>query len=624
MKIEIIQADSSIPENELIDRTEKLRQISHIRRLAKSSSWRCSYINSFQGLAINPIDIKSSAESPAKILPKPSTQHPAIHLFVGNKIQKNHVSNQFDFGLTRNSPSREFTSERIPPQSRFIKRTLLAPGDKHSPHESSIVIQWNEQALEAIRSGNPIPTVITRSLHLVHAAMYDAWAAYDDSAAGLYFNPHKRHILHYRTANTKALMEQAVSSAAFHVLIELFPNHTCNFEALLKDLGHHFCSSGYQLGRKAALTVMSARKHDGSNALNNFADTSDYMPVNHPDADEIDPNHWTPLKVPNGTVVNDQGIPILTDNPDSFNLQLPLTPHWGSVQPFALKSGSVHRPVAPPQLGNDTSYEDALGVVSSNDAAYKRQFGEVAQLSAELTDRQKVIAEYWADGPKSSTPPGHWNEIAQDLATREQLGLGDDVKLFFALNNALFDTGIAIWDAKYTYDYVRPQTAIRHLYADQDLLAWGGPNQGTQQINGSNWQPYQDVTFVTPAFPEYVSGHSGFSYAAATVLEAFTGSDVFYDGISRGVQDFDGDGEADLIGTWSTNELGFETYSGDPITLQWLTLWDAAAEAGQSRLYGGIHIQDGDLRAREMGIKVANDAWSATTELFTAEIDAFI
>ena len=156
---------------------------------------------------------------------------------------------------------------------------------------------------------------------------------------------------------------------------------------------------------------------------------------------------------------------------------------------------------------------------------------------------------------------------------RDQHDLADDVKFFFALNNALFDTGIAIWDAKYAHNYVRPQTAIRHLYADQEILSWGGPNQGTQLIDGSTWQPYQDVTFVTPAFPEYTSGHSGFSFAAATVLEAFTGSDV----------------------------------------------WDAAAEAGRSRLYGGIHIQDGDLRAREMGVQVAKDAWTATTELFTAE-----
>ena len=497
---------------------------------------------------------------------------------------------------------------------------LGVPNDP--PSRSSIVAQWNERALEVIRAEKPVPTVITRSLHIAHAAMYDAWAAYDPAAAGAYFNPNSRRFGLNQAAQNGPWVEQAVSSAAFHTLSELFPDHVGTFEALLNDLGHDVpVGSGYRLGREAAQTVLEAREDDGSNASNAYADTSGYAPLNHPDDVAIDPNHWTPLKIPNGTVVNDQGIPIVTNDPASFDLQSPLTPHWGSVEPFALSNGSVHRPVPPPQLGDNSLYEDALGVVSSNDAAYRKQFGEVAQLSAGLTDQQKVIAEYWADGPQSSTPPGHWNEFAHDLAIRDQHDLADDVKFFFALNNALFDTGIAIWDAKYAHDYVRPQTAIRHLYADQDILSWGGPNQGTQLIDGSTWQPYQDVTFVTPAFPEYTSGHSGFSFAAATVLEAFTGSDVLYDGVSRGAQDFDGDGEADLIGTWSTDELAFENYSGDPITLQWSTLWDAAAEAGRSRLYGGIHIQDGDLRAREMGVLVAKDAWSATTDLFTAEGD---
>ena len=511
-------------------------------------------------------------------------------------------------------------------QSQFAENEerISALGGLNNPStRSSIVAQWNERALEAIRAEKPVPTVITRSLHLVHAAMYDAWAAYDTAAAGAYFNPNPRRFGLNQAAQNETWVEQAVSSAAFHSLSELFPNHVGSFEALLNDLGHDVpLGFGYRLGREAAQTVLEARDDDGSNASNNYADTSGYAPLNHPDDVEIDPNHWTPLKIPNGTVANDQGIPIVTDDPNSFDLQSPLTPHWGSVEPFALSNGSVYRPVAPPQLGDDTPYEDALGVVSSNDAAYRKQFGEVAQLSAGLTDQQKVIAEYWADGPQSSTPPGHWNEFAHDLALRDQHDLADDVKFFFALNNALFDTGIAVWDAKYAHDYVRPQTAIRHLYADQEILSWGGPNQGTQLIDGSTWQPYQDVTFVTPAFPEYTSGHSGFSFAAATVLEAFTGSDVLYDGASRGAKDFDGDGEPDLIGSWSTEELAFENYSGDPITLQWPTLWDAAAEAGRSRLYGGIHIQDGDLRAREMGVKVAKDAWIATTELFTAEIDA--
>ena len=105
------------------------------------------------------------------------------------------------------------------------------------------------------------------------------------------------------------------------------------------------------------------------------------------------------------------------------------------------------------------------------------------------------------------------------------------------------------------------------------------------------------------------------------MLEAYTGSDVLFDGQSRGVQDLDGDGERDLIGSWSTDELSFEAYDGDTIHLSWNTLWEAAAEAGRSRLYGGIHIQDGDLRGRAMGQQVAEMVWSQTESLFAGFAD---
>ena len=489
----------------------------------------------------------------------------------------------------------------------------------HEWREGTVVARWNEAALQAIRADKPVPTVITRALHVAHAAMYDVWAAFDRDAEGAYFNPRRTLRLPGRR-HREGFLETAISAAAHRTLTEMFPDHVEQFDQLLEEFSvSRRATRGLRVGQRVAHRVMARRANDGSNVENGYVDTSGYQPMNDPESDNLDPNYWTPLKVPNGTILDEYGIPIATDDPGSYEVQSPLTPHWGNVRPFAIDSGSVYRPEAPPQLGDFSMYEDAHGYVSTNDAAYREQFAEVAEISAGLTPEQKVIAEYWADGPSSSTPPGHWNEFAQDISLREEYGLEDDVKFFFALNNALFDTGIAVWDAKYAHDFVRPQTAIRYLFADQEIPAWGGPNQGTQLIPGSEWQPYQDVTFVTPAFPEYTSGHSGFSFAAATVLEAFTGTEVLYDGVSRGAKDFDGDGQQDLIGYWSTEQLAFENYSGDPIALQWNTVWDAAEQAGRSRLYGGIHIQDGDLRGRSMGHRVALDVIEQTQELFGFE-----
>ena len=153
--------------------------------------------------------------------------------------------------------------------------------------------------------------------------------------------------------------------------------------------------------------------------------------------------------------------------------------------------------------------------------------GEVIAYSASLVDTQKVIAEFWADGPSSELPPGHWNLFAQQVSARDDNSVDADVKMLFAMSNTVFDTSIAIWGAKVKFDSVRPVTSIHHLYAGENINAWAGPGQGTQPILGENWQPYQVSTVVTPPFTEYPSGHSAFSSAAAETLKRFTGSDVF-------------------------------------------------------------------------------------------------
>jgi hypothetical protein len=319
------------------------------------------------------------------------------------------------------------------------------------------------------------------------------------------------------------------------------------------------------------------------------------------------------LRVPNGTLVDENGNPVYDNaDPSTYTDQTFTTPHWGAVTPFALTSGDQFRPPAPPKFGSSEPYEDALGNVTTNHEAWNIQFDEILDISATLTDRQKVIAEFWADGPQTWTLPGHWNQLAQGMATRDNHTLGDSVKMYFALNGALLDAGIAAWDAKRAHDCIRPVSAIRHKYFGQQILAWGGPDQGTQLISGEAWRPYQSQTFVTPPFAEFVSGHSTFSRAAREVLLAFSGTDALYDGVTHLGEDWDGDGKEDLMGQHIVLPGGclFENCPGDTVVLQWTTLLEAADEAGVSRRYGGIHFQDGDLRAREMGRQIGQQAFA--------------
>ena len=432
----------------------------------------------------------------------------------------------------------------------------------------TFVSQWNELALAAVRTGGARPTVTTRQLFLVHAAIYDAWTMYDTEATPFLSEPDLKRPTEEHTLENK---QRAVAQAAYHMLTRVFPAYasdTDHFAENMRRLGYDIVAQTDSatpegIGLAAVESVWTARSSDGSNPENDYADTvSDlfpelYQPVNHPDPDSMyapgrtgfDPNRWQPLRVPNGALLDEMGVPIF-DNADAstYSDQAFLTPHWGAVTPFALTSPDQFRPQAPPQRNSSAPYTDALGVTSTNDDAWNQQFDEVLAISAALTDRQKVIAEFWADGPRTESPPGHWNQLAHGVAERDGHTVDDDAKMYFALTGALLDAGIATWEAKRFYDYIRPASAIRDKYYGELVRAWGGPDQGTQEILGQNWRPYQNVTFVTPPFAEYVSGHSTFSASAAEVLTRFTGSPTFYDGETVTSQDVNFDGDPDLLG----------------------------------------------------------------------------
>ena len=199
--------------------------------------------------------------------------------------------------------------------------------------------------------------------------------------------------------------------------------------------------------------------------------------------------------------------------------------------------------------------------------------------------------------------------------------LDEDVPLFFNLGNAVFDAGVATWEAKYVYDYARPVRLIRELGElgligeDPDgdgiftIFAWGGPGVGTIEIPVSEFLTYQTPgQDPSPPFPEYTSGHSAFSAAAAEVLRLFTGSDDF----------ILGDGSLGLGVTFSPGDSRFEpglTPMTDDITLFWSTFTEAADEAGISRLYGGIHYEEGDVNGRVLGRQVGAQVFARANSL---------
>jgi hypothetical protein len=435
----------------------------------------------------------------------------------------------------------------------------------------NVVLRWDEELLQSIRAnpGGTGPTVTARAIGVVHTSMFDAWAAYDTRAVGTRYGGKLRRPAHEHTLENK---NKAISFAAYATLVDLFPARQNDFALQMKELGYAVDGSDTSMpatiGTLVAQAVIAFRHKDGSNQLGGYADTTGYQPVNTPDK-VVDRWRWQPLRTPLGT-----GTP-----------QKALTPQWPLVIPFGLRSPYGRDVPGPPQLPNgEWSPEDIV---------------EEAKESANLDDASKIKAEYWADGPRSEFPPGHWAVFAQAISRKRGHSLDDDVKLFFTLGNALMDASIAAWAWKYKYDYVRPITAIREHYRGQVIQGWLGPYRGFGPIKGEEWIPYQELHVVTPPFPEYISGHSTFSAAGARVLSMFTGSDSF--GASVTVR----------AGT-SRIEPRTPSHPGTPakdVTLSWATFTEAADEAGWSRRYGGIHFQSGDMHARGLGREIGRDAW---------------
>lgn len=583
-------------------------------------------------------------------------------------------------------------------------RTLSHP-------EWSVARRWDEALLNAIRRALPAPTVHARNLFHVSAAMWDAWAAYDPDATGYFVT--EKHV----ADDVSAAREEAISYAAFRVLEHRYLNAVGGsdsipeFERLMADLCYPTDVTTTEgdapaaLGNRIAAAVIDAGLADGSNEAEGY--TSDYEPVNPAlvvTGSRIrmsDPNRWQPLQLEH--MISQNGIPI------ENGVQQFVGPHWGHVTGFALPDGGDDGlpidPGDPPSLGDpesDQAFKDSAvevirfssmldpaagtmidispGALGANTLGTNDGHGrDVNPVTGEpyeenlvnQGDFARALTEFWADGPRSETPPGHWNVVANAVSDspgfEHRIGgtgpvldrLEWDVKLYFVLNGAVHDAAVAAWGAKGYYDTVRPISMIRYLgslgqSSDPDgpaydpeglplepglvevvtdatsapggrhealaghegevaIYAWAGnpadpetQTSGADWILATRWVPYQQPTFVTPAFSGFVSGHSTFSRAAAEVLTAITGSEYFPGGLSEW--------------TIPAGDLEVEAGPTQDVTLQWATYYDAADQAGISRLFGGIHVPADDLAGRRMGSECGQAAWVRAEEYFAGTV----
>ena len=379
---------------------------------------------------------------------------------------------------------------------------------------SDVVTDWNKILLSSVTTTSP-PRA-SRAMGMVHVAMFEAINGIADE-----FKPYYMGIKPASDASTIA----AAATAAHKVLSALFPTNLAVFDAQLAlslatiPMGTSR-TSGVDWGNICADAILTLRANDNS--------TLQVPYIQPPDV-----GVWRPTPEP---------------------LAPALLPNWPLVQPFTLSSGSALRPAGVPEL---TSEE------------YTEAFNEVKALGSRTslirTEDQEQVAYFWADGPGTETPPGHWLRIASDVMVARGLSTLDRARLFALLGMGVADAAIVAWDAKYWLNHWRPITGIREASSD------GNPDT----VEDANWSPLLN----TPPFPAYTSGHSTFSATAATILTRLLGDNTSFSTTSQGVPNV---------------SRSFTSFSS------------AAVEAGMSRIYGGIHWQYDNIDALNSGEQLGN------------------
>lgn len=586
-------------------------------------------------------------------------------------------------------------------------RLMVGPGSA-PPCEVSVAHpdwsaarQWNEALLEAIRHDLPAPTVHARNLFHASVAMWDAWAAFDPTAEG-YLTDEE-----YAGADDPGAREEAVSYAAYRVLSHRYATSVGASDTLpsLDRLMTEMClpietttttgDSPAALGNRIAAAVVAFGLTDGANEAQGY-DAPDYEPVNpplvvaEPGTEMVDPNRWQPLQLEE--MISQNGIPV-TDSVQQF-----IGADWGGVAGFALPDGGEPglpiAPGEPPRLGDPASeheFKEAVvevlrysslldpaqdatidispGAIGNNPLGTNDGDGwpenpttgePYAGNAVRHADFGRAVAEFWADGPHSETPPGHWNvlanEVSDTLAPDLRIGGGGpvvdrlewDVKLYLALNGANHDAAVAAWGAKGHYDYARPISMIRHLgglgqSSDPDGPAFHpdglplvpdlievvteettAPGGRHRSLGGHEGEVAVRAWTGVPEDRETATGGVGWILAVdwvpyqlpTFVTPAFAGYVSGHSAFSRAsaevMEAFTGSAWfPGGLGEWRVPAGSFEFEAGpaEDVVLQWATYADAADQAGLSRLYGGIHVRADDLAGRRIGAICGQSAW---------------
>lgn len=402
-----------------------------------------------------------------------------------------------------------------------------------STYNADVATQWNQLETRLIKTTAGFsPPVAARALGYANLAAYEAISPGLANNRSMDAAMNYSYTLPYASASKKYNWALVSNAAYFQSIKALFPTTNSSNLQLIDSLylalkatisateSSEVISRSESYGAEVADVIYNWSSTDnGHQAYSNLFPTSYTTPTG--------PGMWEPT-------------------PPAFQ-PIPLLPYWGNNRPFvASNMSSACLPPAPLEYSTDPA------------SAFYQEGLEVYTVSQNLTQDQRDIALFWADGANTYTPPGHLLNIATQLIKEDQLSLGEASEVYVRMGLAVTDAFIACWKAKYTYSLMRPVTYI-------------------QKNIDAAWLPL----ITTPPFPEYTSGHSSVSGASSEVLTSFFGANRAF--------------------TDQTNaEFGFSARSFN-------SFYQAAEEAANSRLYGGIHYRNGNVKGIACGKQIGKN-----------------
>lgn len=386
----------------------------------------------------------------------------------------------------------------------ILALTLLI--ELNSLARADVITDWNEKAVNAGYAASVTPGVSARNIAMIHIAMFEAINSIEPR-----YTPYRARL----QADPNASRDAAATVAAHKILAQAYPDQAKEFDKALEAAlaavpDGSPKTEGMRLGEQAARAILDERRADGADA----------------------PNTYRPFTVAGKYVPTD----------------FPVMSTWGAVKPFALKSGSEFRPPAPYALTSKQWAKDYVEV---------KKLG--AKIGSTRTTEQSDIARFWA-----LVGPATYNPVAHQLSAARGLNVIDNARLFALFSIAAADAGVAIFEAKYKYNFWRPVTAIRNGDLDG--------NKATER--DPNWEPFMR----TPMHPEYPCAHCTFQSTAASVLQTFFGTD--------------------------TAEFKLTSTTAPGVTRNFTKLSDYVAEVVIARVYDGVHYRTSGEAGAAMGRKI--------------------